>query len=147
MGFEIRPASAADKPEWLRMRQMLWYHLPAEYLQLDLDSILADRKRAVFVASSADGNLVAFVETSLRDYAEGCQTSPVGYIEAWYVDENIRGQKLGREIILTAENWAREKGCTEMGSDTWLENEASIEAHRKTGYFEVDRLVHFIKKL
>lgn len=147
MGYEIRRATAADQPEWLRMRQMLWYHLPAEYLQLDMDAILADRKRAVFVASNADGNLVAFVETSLRDYAEGCQTSPVGYIDAWYVDENIRGQKLGREMILTAENWAREKGCTEMGSDTWLENEASIEAHRKTGYFEVDRLVHFIKKL
>lgn len=147
MSYEIRRATAADKPEWLRMRQMLWYHLPAEYLQLDMDSVLGDRKRAVFVASNADGNLVAFVETSLRDYAEGCQTSPVGYIEAWFVDENIRGQKLGREMILTAENWAREKGCTEMGSDTWLENEASIEAHRKTGYFEVDRLVHFIKKL
>jgi aminoglycoside 6'-N-acetyltransferase I len=147
MGFEIRPATAADKPEWLRMRQMLWYHLPAEYLQLDMDSILGDRKRAVFVASREDGTLVAFVETSLRDYAEGCQTSPVGYIEAWYVDEITRGQKLGREMILAAENWAREKGCTEMGSDTWLENEASIEAHRKTGYFEVDRLVHFIKKL
>lgn len=147
MGFEIRRATAADKPEWLRMRQMLWDHLPAEYLQLDLDSILENRKRAVFVAVREDGSLAAFIETSLRDYAEGCQTNPVGYIEAWYVDENIRGQKLGREMIVTAENWAREKGCSEMGSDTWLENEASIEAHRKTGYFEVDRLVHFIKKL
>lgn len=147
MGFEIRRATAADKPEWLRMRQMLWYHLPADYLQSDMDSILGDRKRAVFVAAREDGTLVAFVETSLRDYAEGCRTSPVGYIEAWFVDEITRGQKLGREMILAAENWAREQGCTEMGSDTWLENEASIEAHRKTGYFEVDRLVHFIKKL
>ena len=147
MGFDIRRATAADKPEWLRLRQMLWYHLPAEYLQLDLDSILGDRKRAAFVAAREDGSLVAFVEASLRDYAEGCQTSPVGYIEAWFVDENVRGQKLGREMIVTAKNWAREKGCSEMGSDTWLENEASIEAHRKTGYFEVDRLVHFIKKL
>jgi len=38
-------------------------------------------------------------------------------------------------------------GCTEMGSDTWLDNEASISAHLKTGYFEADRLVHFMKKL
>ena len=147
MSYEIRRATAADKPEWLRMRQMLWYHLPADYLQSDLDTILEDRKRAAFVASYADGSLVAFIEASLRDYAEGCQTSPVGYIEAWYVDENIRGQKLGREMIVTAENWARQKGCSEMGSDTWLENEASINAHKKTGYFEVDRLVHFMKKL
>ncbi|MCC6300664.1 MAG: GNAT family N-acetyltransferase [Anaerolineales bacterium] len=147
MGFEIRRATAADKPEWLRMRQALWYHLPAEYLEQDMDAILGGRKHAVFVAAREDGGLVAFVEVSLRDYAEGCQTSPVGYIEAWFVDENVRGQKLGREMIVAAENWAREKGCAEMGSDTWLENEASIEAHRKTGYFEIDRLVHFIKKL
>ena len=147
MSYEIRRATAADKPEWLRMRQMLWYHLPADYLQSDLDTILEDRKRAAFVAAQGDGSLVAFIETSLRDYAEGCQTSPIGYIEAWYVDENIRGQKLGREMNVTAENWAREKGCSEMGSDTWLENESSIDAHKKTGYFEVDRLVHFLKKL
>jgi aminoglycoside 6'-N-acetyltransferase I len=46
-----------------------------------------------------------------------------------------------------AEDWAREKGCTEMASDTWLENEASIAAHLKMGYDEAERLVHFVKKL
>ncbi|MCC6499216.1 MAG: GNAT family N-acetyltransferase [Anaerolineales bacterium] len=147
MGFEIRRASAADKPEWLRMRQSLWDHLSADYLQADMDAVLGDKKRAVFVAAREGGGLAAFVEASLRDYAEGCQTSPVGYIEAWFVDENVRGQKLGREMIAAAENWAREMGCTEMGSDTWLDNEASISAHLKTGYFEADRLVHFMKKL
>ncbi|HQU36795.1 MAG: Aminoglycoside N(6')-acetyltransferase type 1 [Anaerolineales bacterium] len=147
MTYEIRRATAADKPEWLRMRQLLWPEAPIEYLDWDLDEILEDKQRAVFVASRADGGLVAFVEARLRDVAEGCETSPVGYIEAWFVDENIRGQKLGREMIRTAEDWARENGCAEMGSDTWLENEVSIQAHYKTGYYEVGRLVHFIKKL
>jgi len=147
MSYEIRRATAADKPEWLRMRQALWPEAPLDYLSWDLDDYLDNEEQAVFVATRAEGGLVAFVEASLREYAEGCETSPVGYIEAWFVDENIRGQKLGREMIVTAENWAREKGCAEMGSDTWLDNEASIEAHRKTGYYEVDRLVHFIKKL
>ena len=137
----------ADKPEWIRMRQALWPDAPLDYLDYDLDEILADPDKAVFVASRVDGGLVAFIEASLRDYAEACETSPVGYIEAWYVDENIRGQKLGREIMRAAEDWAREKGCEEMGSDTWLDNEAAINAHKKTGYQEVDRLVHFLKRL
>ncbi len=47
----------------------------------------------------------------------------------------------------TAENWAREKGCKEMASDTWLENGSSIRAHAKMGYIEVERLVHFVKQL
>ncbi|MHB8778501.1 MAG: GNAT family N-acetyltransferase, partial [Anaerolineales bacterium] len=46
-----------------------------------------------------------------------------------------------------AEDWARERGCTEMASDTWLDNEASIRAHLKLGYLEVERLVHFVKPL
>jgi len=147
MAYTIRRATHEDKPEWVRMRQGLWPEAPVDYLDYDLDDILADPEQVVFVASRADGTLVAFIEASLRAYAEGSETGPVGYIEAWYVDENIRGQKLGREMMAAAEDWAREKGMTEMASDTWLENEASINAHKKMGYHEVERLVHFLKKL
>ena len=61
--------------------------------------------------------------------------------------EHLRGQRLGRELVHKAEGWAREKGCTEMASDTWLDNEVSIAAHLKLGYEESDRLVHFMKRL
>jgi len=147
MSYTIRRASADDKPEWLRMRHGLWPEAPLDYLSLDLDALLTDSDSAIFVASDSHGRLIAFIETRLRDYGEGCDTSPVGYIEAWYVDPHVRGQKLGRDLVYAAESWAREKGCTEMASDTWLENEASIEAHKKLGYWEVERLVHFVKKL
>ena len=147
MSFTIRGATHEDKSEWLRMRQGLWPEAPLEYLALDLDDKLTNERKAVFLASNEQGGLVAFIEVGLRDYAEGCETSPVGYIEAWYVDVHVRGQKLGRELIRVAEAWAREKGCTEMASDTWLDNHASIQAHLKMGYYEVDRLVHFVKRL
>jgi aminoglycoside 6'-N-acetyltransferase I len=129
------------------MRQGLWPEAPIEYLDFDLDDRLADADYAVFIASSPDGQRVGFIEAGLRDYGEGCETSPVGYLEAWYVDEHVRGQKLGRELVQTAEAWAREKGMTEMASDTWLENETSIAAHHKLGYEEAERLVHFMKRL
>src|SRR5512133_3233768 len=118
MSFTIRRATPEDKPEWLRMRQGLWPEAPTDYLRLDLDDLLGDENSAVFLAAEANGKLVAFIEVVLRDYAEGCETSPVGYILAWYVDPQVRGQKRGRELIRVAEGWAREKGCTEMASDT-----------------------------
>ncbi len=129
------------------MRQGLWPEAPSEYLTYDQDDKLADPDYALFIALDLNGKRVAFIEAGLRDYAEGCETSPVGYIEAWYVDEHIRGQKLGRELVHTAEQWARERGCTEMASDTWLDNETSIAAHLKLGYQEAERLVHFVKRL
>ena len=147
MSYTIQRATFEDKPEWLRMRQGLWPEAPIEYLDFDLDDLLTDPDKAVFVASRADGKLVAFIEAGLRDYGEGCITSPVGYIEAWYVDPHVRGQKLGREMVRVAEDWARAKGCQEMASDTWLDNEASIAAHLKMGYEEAERLVHFVKRL
>lgn len=147
MSFTIRRATAQDKSDWLRMRQGLWPDAPADYLSLDLDHHLDDPDYAVFVASGVEEGLVAFIEARLRDYGEGCETSPVGYIEAWYVDEHLRGRSVGRDLVYTAEQWAREKGCTEMASDTWLENEAGIAAHLRLGYYEVERLVHFVKRL
>jgi len=147
MSYIIRHVTPEDKPEWLRMRQGLWPEAPEEYLKSDLDGLLVSPKAGIFVASDSARGLIGLIEAGLRDYGEGCDTSPVGYIEAWYVDEHMRGQKLGRELIYVAEQWAREKGCREMASDTWLENEASIAAHLKLGYYEVERLVHFVKRL
>jgi len=147
MSYSIRRATPNDKPEWLRMRQGLWPEAPLDYLSLDLDDLLNDSEAGIFIASDSQGQLIGFIEVGLRDYGEGCDTSPVGYIEAWYVDPHVRGQKLGRELVQTAEHFAREKGCTEMASDTWLENEGSITAHKKLGYYEVERLVHFVKRL
>jgi len=147
MSYTIRRATPEDKPEWVRMRQGLWPDAPLEYLNFDLDDLLANSDAGIFVASDSQGRLIGFIETGLRDHGEGCETSPVGYIEAWYVDPHVRGQKLGRDLVHTAEQWAREKSCTEMASDTWLENEASIAAHLKLGYYEIERLVHFVKRL
>ncbi len=147
MSFTIRRATQADKDAWVHMRHALWPDAPLDYLYLDVDNLLANPNAAIFVASDSHGRLVGFLEAGLRDRAEGCDSSPVGYIEAWYVDPHVRGQKLGRDLVHTAEQWAREKGCTEMASDTWLDNETSIQAHYKLGYWEVDRLVHFVKRL
>jgi aminoglycoside 6'-N-acetyltransferase I len=147
MSFAIRRATQADKADWLRLRLALWPYAPADYLSLDMEERLADPDYAVFLAANPDGIPVAFLEAGLRDYGEGCETSPVGYIEAWYVDEHHRGQKYGRELVHAAESWARERGCREMASDTWLDNEQGIQAHLKLGYEEADRLVHFMKRL
>jgi aminoglycoside 6'-N-acetyltransferase I len=147
MSYTVRRAVPADMDAWVHMRKELWPDAPLDYLYRDVDGLLANPDAAIFVASDSQRRLIGFVEVRLRDYAEACETSPVGYLEAWYVDPHVRGQKLGRDLIHAAENWAREKGCAEMASDTWLENEASIQAHLKLGYYEVERLVHFVKRL
>lgn len=147
MDIIIRRANVEDKPDWLRMRLLLWTYATADGFAPELDPILADPNQAAFIASLPDGRRVGFLEAGLRAYGEGCETSPVGYVEGIYVDEDLRGQGLALRLMRAAEDWSREKGCTEIASDTWLDNEASIQMHLRLGYEEMERLVHFAKKL
>jgi aminoglycoside 6'-N-acetyltransferase I len=101
----------------------------------------------VFVVERGDGSLAGFVEAGSRPYADGCDSSPVGYIEAWYVDGDVRHHGYGRALLEAAEEWAQGRGYTEMASDALLHNEASHAAHRASGYEEVERLVVFRKPI
>lgn len=143
----IRRVSSKDRLEWLRMRIALWSDDTPDDHRSEMDEIFADPMRPVFVVVRPNGRLGGFLEAGTRDYAEGCKTSPVGYIEGWYVDADLRGQGVGKALVEIAEQWARSQGLTEMASDTWLDNEDSIQAHLKLGYEEVERTVNFAKKL
>ncbi|MDD1444145.1 GNAT family N-acetyltransferase [Dolichospermum sp. ST_sed3] len=146
MEITVRRVAQKDKAEWLRMRKGVWPEAPDEYLDYDMDDVLASDKCAVFFAL-IKGAPAGLIEVHLRESAEGCFSSPVGYIEAWFVDESLRGKGVSGVLAAAAEDWARGKGCTDMASDTWLDNEASIRAHARMGYSEVERLVHFVKQL
>jgi len=144
----IRPLRPDEREAWLVMRGLLWPELSREQLVSEQDEILAAAETVcVIVAERDGGGLAGFVEVSLRDWAEGCTTGPVGYLEAWYVRPEHRRTGVGRSLIAAAERWAAERGCTEMGSDAELANTVSHAAHRALGYAECLRIVCFHKKL
>jgi 8-oxo-dGTP pyrophosphatase MutT (NUDIX family)/GNAT superfamily N-acetyltransferase len=146
--FEIRPASPADLEMWTVLRCRLWPAESPELLRREaLATLEAPTDQACFLAFSPDGSLVGFLEVSLRTWAEGCRSSPVGYLEGWYVEDNWRRQGVGGGLVHSGEAWARERGCREMGSDTQTDNSVSWIAHTRLGYREVGRTVNFRKSL
>jgi aminoglycoside 6'-N-acetyltransferase I len=128
-----------------------------EELTRDADELLRSGRRGVFrrasmpatvlLAELLSGRVVGFAEVDLRPFADGCRSSPVGYLEGWYVVPEYRRKGVGRALVRRAESWVQDRGCTEMGSDTELENAISQEAHRALGYREVNRLVHLRRTL
>lgn len=156
----VRRVEESDWAEWLRMRAALWPDCPADKHEQEMRSILSphspvsrpekDRQGeglACFVAERAGGGLGGFIEVGLRNYAEGCDSSPVGYIEGWYVDPDLRRQGIGAALVQSAEAWARAQGCSEMASDCQLDNDVSFRAHLALGYAEAERTIHFCKRL
>jgi len=146
--MEIRKVHPDEHDSWLLLRELLWPDHTREELKREQQELLGDPQRnCVFVAALPNGELIGFVEVSLRDWAKGCTTRPVGYIEGWCVQPDHKRSHVGRHLIEAAESWAASRGCTEMGSDAELRNEVSQLAHHALGYSEATRLVCFIKKL
>jgi histidine triad (HIT) family protein len=146
-GVRVRPYQDSDWDEWLRMSGELFPNEPAGEIAAGMHAFRSRFDAAVFVAERPEGGLAGFVETGARAYADGCETSPVGYVEAWYVDSDVRRSGVGRALVAAAETWASRNGYREMASDALLENEASHRAHRAIGFAEVERHVVFRREL
>ena len=107
-----------------------------------------DRYQGAAAAPPIAHLVVGFIEVGLRSHADGCDPKqPVGFIEGWFVEPSHRGRGIGRALMRAAEDWALEHGCIELGSDTWIDREGSIEAHRALGFEIVDRCVNFRKRI
>ena len=149
--MKTRLATKADAETWLAMRMALWPDASEEDLRPEVmryfvahgEPLLPHR---VFVAEEG-GKIVGMLELSLRPYADGCDSSPVPFIEAWYVAPDKRRSGLGAALVQAAEAWALENGYAEMASDALLENAESERAHKAVGFEEVERAIRFRKAL
>lgn len=136
-----------DRAEWLRMRTALWPHAVDDHAR-EMDEILASQGRSVvFVAAREGGGLAGFAEAGERSWAEGCDSSPVAYLEGWWVDEDVRRSGVGAQLVAAVEDWGRGRGFVEIASDAALDNEISQRAHLALGYDEAERVVCFRKSL
>jgi GNAT superfamily N-acetyltransferase/gamma-glutamylcyclotransferase (GGCT)/AIG2-like uncharacterized protein YtfP len=156
MEILVRPPRAEDRAEWTRMRALLWPETAAAthdeeiaaFLTGNLTGWLAGLDAvAVFVAVRPAGGLCGFVEASVRPMADDCTTHPVGYLEGWYVDPDMRRKGVGRRLVAAAETWASAQGCREMASDARLANAISIAAHQALGFDREAPSIRFNKWL
>jgi aminoglycoside 6'-N-acetyltransferase I len=130
------------------MRRALWPHHAPDVDAADAAAWWARPDAAVLVAVRPGCSALAgFAEVGARDYADGCETSPVAYLEGWYVDPDVRRTGVGAALMRAAETWARDQGYAELASDALLENTASQRAHTALGFAEVERAVKYRKVL
>ena len=145
--MRIRPYRDTDWNEWLRMTVALFPEYRAEDMAVGMRDHRRRADAEVFIAEREDGSVAGFVEVGARGYADGCETAPVGYVEAWYVDPDVRRTGIGRALLEAGENWARNRGYREMASDAEIGNDVSLSAHQRSGYQVVGRVVQFRKAL
>ncbi|WP_232493069.1 aminoglycoside 6'-N-acetyltransferase [Novosphingobium kaempferiae] len=149
MIVRIELAGTADLDEWAGLRARLWPDGSRSEHRKDLVDLMGEPQAVVgFLARDLRGTLAGFAEAALRiDYVNGCETSPVAFLEGLYVVEERRRQGIGRGLVEAVEAWARLKGCTELASDALLENTVSHAMHIALDFEETERVVFFRKVL
>lgn len=149
--FRVRPAEPRDALAWEGMRTVLWPESSAAEHRAEIEPYFAGQfPRApwgVLLAEDAQGRALGFAEVSVRPYAEGCRGTRVAYLEGWFVQPDARRRGVGRALVLAAEEWGREQGCSEFASDTDPGNEGSRAAHRAAGFEDVGLVRCFRKDL
>ena len=147
--MSVRLIGPGDLEAWCRMRRALWPEAAPAELHEEAEAYLrgVSPLQAVFLGVGQTGEPWGMLELSLRSVAEGCRTTPVPYVEGWYVVREARRRGIGRALMAAAESWARERGYPEIGSDAVIDNLPSERAHLALGFVEVERAIHLRKDL
>ena len=143
----IQQMQASDIDALVDLALALWPDHSREEMAEELAPLLSAEDAAVF-GWREEGRWEAFAQCQLRhDYVEGCETSPVGYLEGIFVREPFRGKGIARALLGACQDWARARGCTEFASDCELDNEDSLRFHLAAGFAEAGRIICFTKRL
>ena len=146
MDVTIREMRAADQEMWLAMYRKLWPQHSDNALLAEIKRIFKSSKRSAYVAKHA-GQAVGFAEYALRDYANGCNSQPVPFLEGVWVDEEYRSEGIARALVEYLERKARMAGFTEFGSDVELTNYPSQLMHERLGFEQTEKVIFYRKVL
>ncbi|MBU5444712.1 aminoglycoside 6'-N-acetyltransferase [Paenibacillus sp. MSJ-34] len=143
----IVKADISTLDELTTLALKLWPDNSREYVRSEFEELLESEKD-IFYLAFVEGVYVGFIHMSLRhDYVEGSHSSPVGYVEGIYVDHKYRRKGISKKLVEAGEQWSKSLGCSQMASDTQLDNDGSQQFHKKIGFREAGRIVAFIKDL
>jgi len=143
---ELKKDSSGEIAEYHRMRFVLWSYHEEKELYNEMLKILDGKtfyknelSWTTFVAERENGDLGGFIEITLYPELDFSDSKPIGFIEGWHVDKDLRMTGVGRKLVETASRWVRSQGCRDIASDVEEHNLISQEAHLKLGFKEVKR--------
>ncbi len=144
--MDIATCTERDLDDWAALRFALWPDEPLAVRRSECQAMLARAPAEAIdlIARDAGGAAIGFAEAAVRrDYVNGCDTSPVAFLEGIYVAPAHRNRGIGRALRQRVIAWARALGLSELASDALLENTASHRFHAAIGFEETERAVYF----
>ncbi len=146
MGSEvtIRPARIQDADAIARLSDQLGYPASREEVEERLAHILGERDHAVYVAVSAQGEVVGWIHIYLCPLVEMALQAEIGGL---VVEGRLRGRGIGQRLLERAERWAAERGCSAVMVRSNVVRERAHRFYARLGYRLMKTQRVFTKRL
>ena len=157
--MNIRKASTKDIPRIKELlQQVLEIHanirpdifIPgtAKYTEKELEDILSDENRPIYVATSREDTCIGYSFCILKNqpFSNNMVPSKSLFIDDLCVDQNTRGQHIGEKLIEHVKEEAKKMGCYEVTLNVWAGNTSAEKFYEKMGFQTKERQLEYILK-
>lgn len=157
--MNIRKASTKDIPRIKELlQQVLEIHanirpdifIPgtAKYTEKELEDILSDENRPIYVATSREDTCIGYAFFILKNQPFSNNMVPFKslFIDDLCVDQNTRGQHIGEKLIEHVKEEAKKMGCYEVTLNVWAGNTSAEKFYEKMGFQTKERQLEYILK-
>lgn len=106
-----------------------------KYTDEQLNEMLKNDTKPVFVAKNADGNVLGYAFCVFQQHIDDNILTDVKtlYIDDLCVDENVRGQHIGKQLYEYVLLYAKQKQCYNVTLNVWACNESAVRFYEKCG--------------
>jgi GNAT superfamily N-acetyltransferase len=111
-GLTLRHARLEDSARIAELCGQLGYPSTSDQIERRLHQAVGHDGNAVMVAETDGGEVAAVLDIFV---VWGITSDMYAELAAFVVDDRFRSQGIGRQLLAYAEDWAREKGCKEIG--------------------------------
>ena len=157
--MNIRKASTKDIPRIKELlQQVLEIHAnirpdifilgTAKYTEKELENILSDENRPIYVATSGEDTCIGYAFCILKNQPFSNNMVPFKslFIDDLCVDQNTRGQHIGEKLIEHVKEEAKKMGCYEVTLNVWAGNTSAEKFYEKMEFQTKERQLEYILK-
>jgi len=106
-----------------------------KYTDEELMAIIEDDSRPIFVGVDENGTVLGYAFCIFQQHINNNILTDIKtlYIDDLCVDENIRGQHIGKQLYEAVLAFARKSGCYNVTLNVWSLNEGAMKFYESCG--------------
>ena len=106
-----------------------------KYTDEELKAIITDDLRPIFVGVDENGTVLGYAFCIFQQHINNNILTDIKtlYIDDLCVDENLRGQHIGKQLYEAVLAFAKESGCYNVTLNVWSLNEGAMKFYEACG--------------